>query len=165
MCGTHNRWAVFPALLASRQAALPEAALEGEAACYEHPAKRAVAACQQCGRFVCRLCSVDFGVEVWCPPCIATGAGKVLSAKRDNSRTLYDSIALLTPLTAFIVWPFTLIAAPISLVLSIVKWRAPLSLVRRNRWRFVAAILISLLQLAGWGFGIIYITIRAARPS
>jgi len=58
-CGSENIVRAFPAMFAERAAAAPEAALTGEAACYDHPGKRAVAACQQCGRFVCQLCSVE----------------------------------------------------------------------------------------------------------
>ena len=158
MCGSSNRVRVFPAVLAEANApARAEAALEGEAACFDHPSKRAVAACQHCGRFVCQLCSVEFAGEVWCPSCVVAGAGKARSAKGETSRTLFDSMALLLPLVSLIVYPFTVIAAPASLVLSVMKWRQPISLVRRNRWRFVAAISISLAEIAAWTFVIVYI--------
>ncbi len=59
-CGSENRVRVFPAILAPPPApARAEVALDGEAACYDHPSKRAVAVCHQCGRFVCQLCSVE----------------------------------------------------------------------------------------------------------
>src|SRR3954471_15111830 len=76
LCGVENRVRVFPALFAERHAARPEAAEEGEASCFDHPSKRAVAACSQCGRFICQLCSVEFGADIWCPSCVAAGAGK-----------------------------------------------------------------------------------------
>src|ERR1700694_626841 len=148
MCGSHNRVQIFPAALSSNaEAVRTEAALEGEATCFDHPSKRAVAACNQCGRFVCQLCSVEFGKEVWCPSCVAAGAGKARPAKAETSRTLYDSIALITPLAAVLLYPFMIVAAPASLVLTVMKWKQPISLVRRNRWRFVAAILISVAEL------------------
>src|SRR5205807_6079362 len=134
---------VYPAALAAQSAARPDAAQEGEAACYDHPGKRAVAACTQCGRFVCQLCAIQFGSEVWCPSCVAAGAGKARVANEASVRSLHDSTALLLPTVSLVLWPFTALAAPVSLVLSILKWRQPISLVRRNRWRFVAAILVS----------------------
>jgi B-box zinc finger len=141
----------FPAMFAERAAAAPEAALTGEAACFDHPGKRAVAACQQCGRFVCQLCSVDMGGVAYCPSCVAAGAGLARIANPDAARTLYDSIALTLPLASLILmWPTTIAAAPAALVLSIAKWKQPLSLVRKSRWRFVAAIAISLVELMGW---------------
>ena len=157
-CGSANRVAVFPAILAPPPApARAEVALDGEAACYDHPSKRAVAACHQCGRFVCQLCSVESGSEIWCPSCVAAGAGKAKSANLDTSRILYDSTALILPLVSLLVYPFTLIAAPASLVLSALTWSRPLSLVRRNRWRFVAAILISVTEICLWTLGIVYL--------
>jgi hypothetical protein len=150
-CGSSNRVLVFPAAVASAQA-LPraEAALEGEAACFDHPARRAVAPCHQCGRYACQLCSVEFGGQTWCPSCVAAGAGQAKSANLETSRNLFDSTAFILPLASLLVYPLTVIAAPASLVLSAMKWSQPLSLVRRNRWRFVAAILISLAEIVGW---------------
>ena len=158
MCGASNQVRVFPALLAPAGVpVLTEAALDGEAACYDHPSKRAVAACHQCGRFVCQLCSVESGSEIWCPSCVAAGAGKARSANLDASRTLYDSAALILPLITLLLYPFTILAAPASLVLTAMKWNRPLSLVRRNRWRFVAAVLISLTEICLWTLGIVYL--------
>ena len=116
-----------------------------------------MSACQQCGRYVCALCSVEFGDHTWCPSCIASGAGRARAANQDTSRNLYDSTALILPLASLLVYPFTVAAAPASLVLSVVRWGRPLSLVRRSRWRFVAAILISLAEMAGWAVLIVYL--------
>ena len=160
LCGSTNVAHVFPAALATHDAVHTEAALEGEAACFDHPAKRAVAACQQCGRFVCQLCAVDYGDATWCPSCVAAGAGRARSANPDASRTLYDSMAFLTPLLSLVLWPLSAIGAPAAIVLSVMKWRAPLSLVRRTRWRFAAAILLGLAEIAGWVWGIAYLATR-----
>lgn len=160
-CGAANEARVFPAVFAQRAVVQPQTALEGEAACFDHPDKRAVAACQQCGRFVCALCEVEFGGAVWCPSCVAARAGAAADATPENSRTLFDSVALITPLITLILWPLTLLAGPAAVALSIAKWRAPLSLVRHSRWRFVAAILIGLVETGGWIWGILYLLLRA----
>ena len=106
-CGSRNTVRLFPAALAQTQASRAETALEGEGACFDHPAKRAVAACQQCGRFVCQLCAVQFGSGVWCPSCVAASSGKARQANSDTSRTLYDTWALATPFALLLVWPLT----------------------------------------------------------
>lgn len=156
-CGSRNTVRVFPALFTAASApALPESALDGEAACFDHPSKRAVAACHQCGRFVCLLCSVEFGGQVWCPNCVAAGKGQSKAIYLEPSRTLYDSIALAVPLVSLIVWPVTLITGPGAVVFSAMTWRRPLSLVRRSRWRFVVACLIGLAQTAGWLWLIVF---------
>jgi len=191
LCGSNNSVRAFPAMLANAAAARPESAMEGEAACFDHPGKRAVAACSQCGRYVCGLCSVDFGAEplaaglpaaqrqnqpgdavpresaaaettrlVWCPSCVSTRAGRAQAANLETSRMLYDSIALTLPLASLIMWPFTIIAAPASLVIGIAKWKSPRSLVRRTRWRLVAAMVISSIEIVAWVWGIAYFLTR-----
>src|ERR1700678_3939425 len=88
-CGAGNMVRAFPAMFAERAAAAPEAALTGEAACLDHPGKR------------------------------AAGAGLARIANPDAARTLYDSIALTLPLASLILmWPTTIAAAPAALVLS-----------------------------------------------
>jgi hypothetical protein len=163
-CGARNQVRAFPALLRPREESRPEAAVEGEAACFDHPAKRAVAACSQCGRFLCRLCSVSFGEQTWCPGCVAAGAGNANAARPDTSRNLYDSMALILPLASLVLWPLTIVAAPASLVLALMKWREPLSLVRRNRWRMGAAILISSVMIGLWAWGILYLATGGKGP-
>ena len=156
-CDSRNTVRVFPALFAAPGGpAVPEAALEGEAACFDHPSKRAVAACHQCGRFVCQLCSVEFDDQVWCPACVAAGRGRGKAVYLEPSRTLFDSIALVVPLASLIFWPLTIITGPGTIVFSAMTWRRPLSLVRKHRWRFVLAILIGLAETTGWIWLIIY---------
>jgi hypothetical protein len=161
-CSAANRVRIFAAAFADRSSARPETAIEGEAACYDHPSKKAVAACSQCGKFVCQLCSVAWAGEIWCPSCVAAGAGKAKSANLDTSRTLYDSIALILPLVSLILYPFTLVAAPASLVLAAARWGRPIGMVRRNRWRFVAAILVDLGMIVAWIF-VLYFFIAGLR--
>ncbi len=162
MCGASNAAHVFPKALAAVGPANPEAAAAGEAACFDHPAKRAVAACKQCGRFVCQLCAVEFSGATWCPSCVAAGAGAAKAARLDASRTLYDSMALIIPLaTVVVMWPLTIIAGPASVIFALMKWKAPLSLVRRSRWRFVAGIAIGLAETGAWVWGILYMVARS----
>jgi hypothetical protein len=159
-CGASNQVRVFPAAARAAAPVQTEAAIEGEATCFDHPGKRAVAACRHCGRFVCALCSVEFGEEVWCPSCVAGRAGGAQSANLETSRVLYDSIAVLTPWLSMFLWPLTIITGPGAVVFSILKWRQPLSLVRRSRWRFLFAILGGLVETAGWILVIGYLILR-----
>jgi len=112
------------------------------------------------GRFVCQLCAVEFGDEIWCPSCVTARAGKAERANLETSRTLHDSVALSVPLLSLVVWPLTIVIGPGAVVYSVVKWRAPFSLVRRYRWRFVAAILIGLAEMSGWLLLIAYGLLR-----
>src|SRR5215469_16669861 len=89
-CLAPNTVRVFPALFARGSAAMADPALEGDAACFDHPGKKAVASCQQCGRFVCQLCSVDFNGVVRCPSCMAGGPVTKAADPNVTSRTLFD---------------------------------------------------------------------------
>jgi hypothetical protein len=162
LCGSANEAWLFRAAVTSAPLMHPEAALEGEATCYDHTDKRAIAACHLCGRFLCQFCSVESGTEVLCPSCVATG--NAASARLNPSLTMFDSIALILPLASLIIYPFTIVGAPASLVLSGLKWKQPISPVRRNRWRFVAAIGISLIEMGLWIWGIVYLVARMANP-
>ncbi|MGO9967538.1 MAG: B-box zinc finger protein [Bryobacteraceae bacterium] len=161
-CGAANRVRLFPAAFARPAGARPEAAAEGEAACFDHPGKRAVAACQQCGRFVCQLCAVGFGGETWCPSCVAAGSGRARAASPATSLTLFDSIVLTIPFAALVFWPLTALTAPCTITLAAMTWKKPLSPVRRWRWRFLAGIGVSLLQLGLWVWAIGYLVARIA---
>ncbi len=161
-CGRSNAVRLFPAALAETSgAAHAEAAQDGEGACFDHPAKRAVAACRQCGRFVCQLCAVEFSGVVWCPSCVAASSGKAKPANSGTSCTLYDTWALATPFALLMIWPFTILSAPAVVGLAIMKWKAPISLVRRNRWRFGAGLAVALLQGGLWCWGIWYLVAKA----
>jgi hypothetical protein len=163
-CGRTNTVRLFPAALAAGAAAAnAETALDGEGACFDHPAKRAVAACQQCGRFVCQLCAVEFAGAVWCPSCVAASSGKARRANSDTSRTLWDTCALATPFALLIIWPLTILSAPAVVALAIMKWKQPISLVRRSRWRFAAGLAVALVQGGLWALLIWYMVAKSRR--
>lgn len=153
-CGTALHVVAFPALLAQ-----PEKGETGEglhvdddSACFYHPKKQAVVPCGHCGRFLCALCDVEMRGEHLCPACVEEGVieGRLGDLKTEYVR--YDSIALtIAVIPAIFLWP-SLVAAPMALYLSLRHWKTRLSIVPRVRWRFIAAIALSLLQLIGWGF-------------
>ncbi len=154
---------VFPALFAQPATASPAEmrANEGEATCFFHPGKAAVTACAQCGRFLCRLCKVDFRGEEWCPECFTSAVRKKKLVVLENRRTLHDSIALaLATLPLLTVW-LSLLGAPIALFVAIRYWKTPGSIVRRNKIRSVLAILLAVGQLAGWVWLIVYMVALA----
>lgn len=162
LCGSRNVALAFPAILTAPPAAGGAApALGGEATCFDHPNKRAEAACRQCGRYLCRLCSVEFGTEIWCPSCVAGRSGAAQAAHPETSRTLYDSIVLTLPLASLLVWPFTALAAPGALVIGAARWKRPTSLVRRWRWRMPVGMAVALVEAGLWTWGIVYLAARS----
>lgn len=153
---------VFPAFAshparASTGEALSEA---GEASCFYHPQKRAAVPCDQCGRFLCSLCRVEFLGENWCPGCVATRKQKGQLSHLDAHRTLYDNMMLaLAILPAFLIWP-TIITAPITLFLTARYWRAPSSLLPRTKVRFIIAAAIATLQIVAWIWLVLFLIYR-----
>src|ERR1700744_6339275 len=126
--------------------------MEGESGCFYHPQKKAVLPCDGCGRFLCALCDCELGGQHLCPVCLETGKTKGKIKNLENQRILYDSIALSLAIYPILIFYFTLITAPMTLFVSIRYWKSPMSLVRRTKVRFMAAILLALLQLTGWVF-------------
>jgi hypothetical protein len=121
---------------------------EGEATCFEHADKRAVAVCNKCGRFLCALCEVEVGGKIWCPGCLIPANTNAPIEALEKRRTLFDSIALaLATLPSLFIYP-ALLTAPVVVYLSIRYWKKPSSIIPRGKWRFVVALLIALLELA-----------------
>jgi DNA-directed RNA polymerase subunit RPC12/RpoP len=155
---------VFPAILTKPQLVSPAAiqAGEGEATCFFHPGKTAAVACSRCGRFVCQLCRVEFRGEDWCPECLSSGIQKKRIATLENHRTLYDSIALAIAILPMpLLWWLTIVSAPAALYISVRYWKAPLSILRRTRMRFIAAIVVAAAELVAWVWFIVYLVASA----
>lgn len=148
-CGSHLGVVLFPALFRPAATIDPQSLItaEGEATCFEHITKRAIALCNKCGRFLCALCEVEVAGQIWCPSClIPANTGGPIQAL-EKRRTLYDSIALaLATLPALLLYP-ALLTAPVAVYLAIRYWKKPSSIVPRGKWRFVVALLFALSEL------------------
>ena len=152
-CGAGLEAHVFPALFRQVQIGAHAAAIVAadEAGCFYHPRKRAVAPCDGCGRFLCALCDIELGGGHLCPACLDAGKKSGRLSGLENRRTLYDSAALTLAMVPMLLWPLTLITAPAVLCLVFFRWNAPGGVVARSKVRYVVALMIALLQLAGWG--------------
>jgi hypothetical protein len=134
--------------------------VEGESGCFYHPQKKAVLPCDSCGRFLCALCDCELRGEHFCPVCLETGKSKGKIKSLENQRTLYDSVALSLAIYPLLIFYFTIVTAPMALYVAIRYWKSPLGLTRRSRFRFVIAIFLSLLQIAGWAIFFVTISTR-----
>lgn len=151
-CKARLRADVFPAHFAGLGVgAAPEAIVaEGDAGCFYHPGKRAVLPCDSCGRFLCALCDVELGGRHVCPACLEGQKRKGQLSALETERTLYDRIALSLAVYPMLLFYLTVLTAPAAIFISIRYWKAPGSLVRGKKAGFIAAILISVIQIAGW---------------
>ena len=151
-CGAPLQVEVFPALF--RKIAPGESAqavlVGGESSCFYHPQKKAVVPCAGCGRFLCALCDCELHGQHYCPACLETGKSKGKIKNLENQRTRYDTVALALAILPVLFFYFTIITAPMTLFIAIRYWNAPQSLVHRTWLRFSLAIMVALLQIAGW---------------
>lgn len=149
-CRQRVQVAVFPAIQGIRAGALPEAVTaDTEASCFFHPESRAAVPCDQCGRFLCRLCDIEIDQRHLCPTCFRTGVAANKLETVETRRTMYDTVALaLATFPAMLFWP-VLFSAPAALYVVIRRWRAPRSLVPRTRARFYLAVLFAMAELVG----------------
>jgi hypothetical protein len=149
-CEAHVEALVFPALYRREQSSAYELAMSGQAGCFFHPDRVAGTACSRCGRFLCPLCRISWAGESVCTACLEAadrgGNGRALASGRFHFDTLAVVLSTFPILTLF----FSLLTAPFALGLALFTWRRECSIAPRSKIRFIAAILFSLLTLAGW---------------
>lgn len=153
-CRVEFQMRTFPALERPLAPAHRNEAIVGgeEAGCFYHPEKRAVVPCDSCGRFLCALCDLDVAGSHLCPACLEKGRTTHALGHVDTYRTSYPDIALVLALLPLVMWPITLVTAPVALWFSIRGWKKPPSLTgNRKRFRLVLATIVSVLQIVGWG--------------
>ncbi len=148
-CATELEYVVFPAARRARPVARAVRSVEGDAACFFHAANQAASVCDDCGRYLCAVCEVP-GVDDrrLCPPCVS--AGRKRTVQKADEIVAYDSLAITLVLLPILFWPVTLLTAPAAIVLAIIGWKKPRSLVRRGTARLLIAIILALLQIGGW---------------
>jgi hypothetical protein len=109
------------------------------------------------------LCDCELNGQHFCPACLETGKTKGKIKSLENQRTLYDGIALSLAIYPLLIFYFTLITAPAALVVAIRYWNAPRSIVHRTKIRYVAAIILASMQIAGWV--VLFITLASRHRS
>jgi hypothetical protein len=141
---------LFPALFRPASQIDPQSLVtaEGDATCFEHATKRAIAVCHKCGRFLCALCEVEVAGKVWCPSCLIPANADGPIEALEKRRTLFDSIALaLATLPALLFFYPSIFTAPAIVYLAIRYWEKPSSIIPRGKWRFVFALIVATLEL------------------
>lgn len=151
-CRTLLRVLVFPALTAPGRTgvAAERVVAEGEAACFYHADKKAVIPCDECGRFLCALCDLNFGGRHLCPVCLEHGTGHARLEILERTRPRHDQIVWYLLLLPLLSCGFLLpVTATLALVWTRLKWPAKPSLVANTRARLAWAIPVAILELAG----------------
>ena len=147
----------FPALVrpAQRGAVSGPITDAGQAACFYHPHKTAHVPCDACGRFICALCDVELQGQHICPSCVEAGRRRGTLTTLENRRVLWDNIALsvaVLPVATILFAALSVFTAPAAILIAIVGWRKPGSLVpHETKLRLIFSIAFALITLVGWG--------------
>ncbi len=149
-CLVRTKVTLFPAYhrsLTTAAGAGGMAVSEGEATCFYHAQKRAVALCDGCGRFLCGLCNMEVSPQHFCPSCLESlgNQGRIQSLERQ--RTRYDQIVWSLLVVPAIIWPVAVVTAPTALGLALWKWKSAESLVHRPRVSLGIAIPLALTEI------------------
>ena len=152
-CAAAIQVRAFPALLKGVEPgkAGKSVLVDDESSCFYHPTKRAEILCDACGRFLCSLCDIEFHGDHLCPVCFEKGSQKGKLERLQNKKILYDELALFLAIVPILFYCITIFTAPAALFIVVRYWNKPLSVVRKNRWRFVVAAVFALLELLLWG--------------
>lgn len=152
-CRSHLEVTAFPALFSGPRLGRPGEALvdASDASCFFHSEKRAVIACESCGRFLCSLCDLELQGAHICPTCLAAGRKKGALKALDSFRLSYPGIAILmTIVLPLAFYPFTPIFAIGALVMVVVGWRKPGSITgQRKILLYGLAIIFALAEIGG----------------
>lgn len=132
-----------------------EAGLE-EAACFYHDGKKAAHLCDDCGRFLCALCTLPVGNEMLCASCLELRRKQETGEHTLRPRQVrYDKLAIgLAVLPLIIYFPITFVTAPATLFVAIRYWNRKLDFAPGMRSRMALALIVGLLEIAGWVIGI-----------
>jgi hypothetical protein len=152
-CASLLRIEVFPAYFREEAKGSSGEALliDSEASCFYHPQKRAAVVCASCGRFLCSLCDLELDGGHYCANCVEVAKEKGKIAAIENTRRLYDTLAVQLSLAGLLIFYFSPVTAPCAIYFAIKHWNTPSSIVRGpSKWRQVTAIVLSSLQLIGW---------------
>jgi hypothetical protein len=143
---------VFPAFFRELKPGKPaqEVLLEGEVTCFFHPRKRAELPCDLCGRFLCALCDLDLDGRHVCPTCLETSRRSGTITELEHRRFIPAHAALTFALVPILIWPITILTAPVAIYYSVRAFRSPGSLVRSGRFRAAIALALAAVQLLAW---------------
>jgi hypothetical protein len=148
-CGSRSYSEVFPAIKNELQKGeRPELALNEEATCFMHAANIAVAACDYCGVYMCKLCDLEIENHHICPNCLKEKPKKLKTATQKTF--LYDDLAIHLTVLPFLFFSYAfLITAPMAVGICLFCRNKINTPYKRSRWRFNLALILGCLEVFG----------------
>lgn len=157
-CRSEHRIHLFPAYqrVADPAAGRPTSILnEGEASCFYHPGKQAALVCDECGRFLCKLCDIELLGRHLCPACLELVTQREQTASIQKRQVLHGQIAISIALVPLLVWPVTCLTCWVVFYYCYRYWDAPNGLQSSNKRGYVIAMVFAALEAIGWlAFGL-----------
>ncbi|MGA7411665.1 MAG: hypothetical protein WBW33_14390 [Bryobacteraceae bacterium] len=155
-CESRVEVAVFPAALRISNTLVDQVVVSGEATCFFHDDRVAAVSCSNCGRFLCNFCRIEWSGGDLCVTCVEALRQPGKSIALDSNRFHFDSLALALAIVPSLLILPSLFTAPAALGLTLVTIGKSCSITPRSKWRFIAAILVSLAVISAWAWLFIY---------
>ena len=152
-CSSEVTATKFPANLRDFADTPAEPVRNEDSPCFFHATNRAAAVCDSCGRFLCTICKVQTGGEVWCPDCIDKNRNKPSTPQFFDQTILFDNTAFLLAVLSLLSGFYLvggLLVALVSIGLIIYGWTRQRTIVKRSRLRFIVGGLLAAVQGIGW---------------
>ena len=142
-CYTPVRAYVFPAWKKELETVeVGQSVLDvGEASCFNHETRKAASICDDCGKFLCSLCSISYAGKRICTSCVSREKAGSVSLKLKGRRP--DLQALWLSLVAVVMPILGLFISGFALYLVVKHWNSDDSYVKHSKWRFVVAGILS----------------------
>ncbi len=155
-CESRVETSVFPAAFRTASVGADQVAVSSEATCFFHDDRVAAVSCSNCGRFLCNFCRIEWSGTDLCVTCLEALREPAKSTALESNRFHFDSLALtLAVVPSLLVFP-SLLTAPAALGLALVTFRRSCSITPRSKWRFIAAMLVSLAVIGAWAWLFIF---------
>lgn len=167
-CGTRQRQIIYPAYRRASEAPAPAPAPASDegASCYFHESVGAVNLCDDCGRYLCELCTLPIPLpasqpadfpERLCPACFENRVNEEeRNPQWDLFRTDYprhDAVAIYLIILPVVLFPFivlTIITFPVAFYVVLRNWRDCRTPVRHFRRSMVAALILASAGIILW---------------
>ena len=150
VCHANHKLFVFPRLFrepADNLDSSPELSMPGDATCHFYPELKAELVCDECGCFMSKKASIDWGEKNLCMPCLHSLREQKQDLDFQATTKVYDNRAL-----ALVTWmaPFTLFTAPLALFILIRHRKASLGFIPRSKYRWWVAMILAILWIIAW---------------